>query len=393
MFVMAQGRSSGSTQRRSPEAKAAWRWYNYVSSQTPCGKIVLRLNLDETSICLYQGDLKGNIFISSKSKPSQHVPHARRRCNLTHIGVICDNSEIQPRLPQVVIGGEAALRAGDMPALRAACPANFFLLRQRTAWSSSLICAWLVRAIAAALAPYTGRFQPVLILDASKTHITSWVFEQSCRSGIWLVLVPARLTWLLQPLDTHAFQRLKARLRRAYQDARIRSGTSDLAIHDFLPCLYTAVRGVFQGTNWADAFDSDGFGVRQERVSARVVSKLSGPPAGQVLATRPTDAEVAVCFPRRAAVPTAIWRPYDAPVRAPLVPLRAPAPRPALAGASAPSVPRAFGRTRSETRRLGEAAAVAAAAAAPAAPAAAAPPCVPAVFGRTRSETRRLRGE
>ena len=45
--------------------------------------------------------------------------------------------------------------------------------------------------IVATLAPYAARYQPVLIFDASKTHVTSFVFAACNRAGIWVVVVPS----------------------------------------------------------------------------------------------------------------------------------------------------------------------------------------------------------
>ena len=36
-------------------AFAAWGWYNYCASRVPVGKRVLRVNMDETAVCLFQG--------------------------------------------------------------------------------------------------------------------------------------------------------------------------------------------------------------------------------------------------------------------------------------------------------------------------------------------------
>ena len=162
---------------------AIWRWYNYVCSQVPRSKTILRLNLDETSICLYQGDVRGKMFVISKQRPTQYVHLSRRRCCLTHIAVVCDSTEVQPRLSQLVIGNEATFPAAALPALRAACPANVVLLRQKSAWSTQWMCAWLIQRIGATLAPYAARYQPVLIFDASKTHVTSFVLAACNRAG------------------------------------------------------------------------------------------------------------------------------------------------------------------------------------------------------------------
>ena len=75
--------------------------------------------------------------------------------------------------------------------------------------------------------------------------------------------VPASLTRLLQPLDTHAFLKYKRSLRRAYQKAWVRGRVCDLDIAVFLTCVYEVIRTVLQGNAWARAFVEDGFSAGQ----------------------------------------------------------------------------------------------------------------------------------
>ncbi len=136
----------------------------------------------------------------------------KRRCCMTHVGLICDQTHIQPRVPQVIIGSEATLPTKSMTSLRAACPPTVILLRRRSAWSNRAPCAWIAKQLAHALAPYSARFQPVLLMDASRIHVASVVLRACHRAGVWVVLVPARLAWLMQPLDTHTASNVTRRI-------------------------------------------------------------------------------------------------------------------------------------------------------------------------------------
>ena len=82
------------------KACVAWRWWNHYESLVPAAKTVLSLNLDETSISLFPGNVAGDVLLSKKRARSlgQRVPRAKRRCCMTHVGVICNRSDIQPRL-------------------------------------------------------------------------------------------------------------------------------------------------------------------------------------------------------------------------------------------------------------------------------------------------------
>ena len=116
---------------------------------------MLRINLDETAVCLFQGGGKGNVFLSKKDPALvQHSPHSQRRCYVTHVAFICDDPVVQHALPQVVIANEHTVRLRDLEAIRSACAPNVTLLREKSAWVNGAIIARLVRLLAVRLAPF-----------------------------------------------------------------------------------------------------------------------------------------------------------------------------------------------------------------------------------------------
>jgi hypothetical protein len=323
----------------------------------PPGKSILRINLDETSVCLFQGAGKGTVFINKRvagGVPTQKVARFKRRCCLTHVAVICDNTELQPLMPQFILGNFATFLQRDLAMLRSRCPPNIVLVRQQSAWNNERMCAIIVRRIALALRAHIGTLQPVLFLDAVRLHITRLVLAACNAVGLWVVVVPARMTWLLQPLDTHSFLAYKAHLKAKYQSKRAELGISDLSIEHFLDCVYDAIKHVLQGRRWAVAFDQDGFGSAQQGLStfARRELAIAGPLA--IPADRPNLEQLGHCFPRRAQVPAdLLYRPFA------VVALPKPIPRPMLPrqpGLARP-LPR-LGRTRAQHRgalEIGEA--------------------------------------
>jgi len=308
------------------QATAVWQWFNHAEQlATAKGRSILRVNLDETSVCLFPGSTAGSVFVSLKRSREgcvQTVAKWKRRCCLTHVGLICDQADIQPQLPQFVVGNERTFLARNMPALRLACPPNVTLVRQKSAWSSAALTARVVREIAAALRRLGARsrnLQVVLVMDAARIHFAPVVLRACRAAGVWVVIVPAKTTWLLQPLDTHAFSHYKSELRRAYQRARTGSANpnGDLEIGEFLVCVYHAIRTVLQGRRWAVAFDRDGFGAKQAALSVKVLQRLSLRGRVDIPSNRPSPAQVGLCFPRRAKVEVALlWDAYDGVVRA-----------------------------------------------------------------------------
>lgn len=317
------------------EVKAAWKWFNFHSNRGLGCKQILRINLDETSICLFQGAGKGNVFVAKKRRVLQFVPRRKRRTCFTHVALICDSSELQILMPQFLIGNDRTFPARSMMRMRSACPPNIVLLRQKSAWNNANLCARIIRRLAASIEHLRDRFQPVLLMDASRIHCARVVLTACNACGIWTVMVPPSLTWLVQPLDTHVFARYKHWLRLEFQRVRCETEQADLTIEGFLPCVYGAIRHALQGAAWASAFDENGFGAHQARISKTVRGKLNEPFVPSSSHVCPTEAEIGLCFPRRSVVPHDILRQQFRAAGA-----RPPLPNVASASASAHVLPR-----------------------------------------------------
>ena len=104
----------------------------------------------------------------------------------------------------------------------------------------------------------------MLLFDCHLTHLAPPVLRAVGAAGIWVLPLPAKMTWLMQPLDTHVFAAYKASIRRRYvqhlaDDATGRVSTAKVleialaAAAEVLPAF--AVNGL--------AFAHNGFGSQQ----------------------------------------------------------------------------------------------------------------------------------
>lgn len=303
------------------KAVAAWQWYNYSCAGVAASAGVLRINFDETAICLFQGAGRGNVFVrKSPAAMVQNVTRGRTRTYLTHVAFLCDDRLVQQVLPQIVIGNEKTIPLGQLVALRGACP-NVKLLRRNTSWITGDLCVQIIRWLSAALAPVRGDRRVILLFDACRMHLGAPVFRACAAQNIKPVVVPAQMTWLLQPLDTHAFYAYKVHLQKAYQARRIASDSGTVGLAELLGSVSTAIQDVLCTRDWGHAFDGNGFSNGQTDVSSRVTSALGLLVSPAVAASKPTAEQVAACFPRRSRVPTdAIWAVVPKAAAAPLSP-------------------------------------------------------------------------
>ena len=108
--------------------------------------------------------------------------------------------------------------------------------------TTSQITQWVAVAVAA-VKPFA---HIIMLLDAAPQHLSNKGWCAISRNRVWQLLVPAGLTWLLQPLHTHAFAKFKVSLQRKYQEERIKKNDGTAGVVDLVASLQAAISEVLE---------------------------------------------------------------------------------------------------------------------------------------------------
>ena len=119
-------------------------------------------------------------------------------------------------------------------------------------WVNTQVMIWYIRVLAKALKELRPHHRALLLLDCCPSHHSISVLRAAHRSGVEVILVPSRMTWLLQPLDTHAFAVLKRRLRQADFDTKVRLEKSILSPLERVEMQGEVIRRVLVDTSWSE---------------------------------------------------------------------------------------------------------------------------------------------
>ena len=286
-----------------------WQWWNFTERQTT-DRPILRINLDETSCKLHYDQKKGLAVTRQragrrpkKTELVQDVSRQKLRGCFTHIAMICDDASLQPRLPQIFLGNEHIFAKRVVDATQPGLAKNILLWRRKSAWVNKRTMVEVVQALAAALGPELAARRVMFLLDSCSVHMGTGFLRACTARGILVHYVPAKLTWLLQPLDTHAFSKFKVVIGCAYRHEIMKHGQCELAA--MLRIVACAVRKVLQGVRWSYAFDANGFGKGQTEVRQAILDVLDRESAVGASSQLPTYAQFTSIFPRRAALPLA----------------------------------------------------------------------------------------
>jgi hypothetical protein len=221
----------------------------------------------------------------------------------------------RPYSPQVFFHNEHFPTLRSLRATAAELPPNVAFIRQKSSWTSVANLCDIIRRLAAAVAPWMADFQPILLLDCARQHVHWRVATAAARHRIWLVFVPALMTWLLQPCDTHVFAAYKAFAQECYGEVLAASPSREVSQEDWLRLLGTIVRVFLPGRVWDKAFVQNGFGTQaQGEVRQEILAELGPGPLPAICADRPSADQFCALFPRGWSVPTKhFWSPFDAP--------------------------------------------------------------------------------
>ena len=189
--------------------------------------------------------------------------------------LICDDTAVQPLLPQMIIGNEHILRVADMQILEPESAGNIYIVRAKSSWITAELFMLLLQTLGKTLRQNEVTKKPTLLLDGSPVHLTPAVWQTAKRYGIFLCFVTATLTWFVQPLDVSAIRKLKAHLRAHYRRLHIEKCQAKIDVVDVIRLLMRSVRRMLQGTAWASAFDECGYSAHATGVRSQIRSMFA----------------------------------------------------------------------------------------------------------------------
>ena len=261
--------------------------------------------MDETSVAFHFGRQRG--FVIRKRSLPQGKTHKKEKrtagdskANMSFLAFMTHDADIQPKLPQIFICNKNQIPAKTLKDI-GPVPENFYLWREESAWNSHAKMRRAMCCLVKHLKDYQATHQIILVLDVAKSHYDSSIFSLATRQGIRLLYVPAKLTWLLQPADTHAFSLLKRRLRKAWMTLVVDIGTGEIQQARWVREMFQVSKKLFTEIDWYSAFESNGL-LDENKLSQRILKQLGWDMPMEASADVLTPDQLKVIFPRRAKV-------------------------------------------------------------------------------------------
>ena len=131
----------------------------------------------------------------------------------------------------------------------------------------------IIQILAVALESHAKDSQIILSADCCRAHIAKQVWQTCTRHNICLHLIPAKMTWALQPCDTHVFASLKRRIQRGCVELMLQSPSGQLTKVQLFRAFSGALQEIVNNGNWQKAFHDVGMVGHQNDVSDTVLQQ------------------------------------------------------------------------------------------------------------------------
>jgi len=223
---------------------------------------VVVVNMDETALAMNSYGRRGNVYCISKNTPHrlyENVDLKDMRGSCTLIASITNCPEFQKVLPQILLPKS---NKQDVPkkSLEAyeALPDPIETWTGSSGWTNGQLIREYITTMRRAINKVDKRYHIVLLMDDASQHVADEVLAHANRLNVKLLIVPAKCTWLLQPLDTHVFVEFKRLIHRAFLDHRLESDNGVLTPVDWIRLIGECIQSSLVNKDWSFTFPKVG---------------------------------------------------------------------------------------------------------------------------------------
>ncbi len=234
------------------------RWCRWLRAcrLSHCEYVVI--NMDETCVSTIREWTNALVLAGDRASGAHWVqkrpPLASPRTSL--LAVVCNNAELQKRLPQVWLP-----RTPKGRTVLTRTRAKYFSVRRpQEIWMGSqgvvagvLMRRWLTR-LHGVVRAWNPAVRIVLAIDVCRAHTSKDVVVHARRLGFEVLFVPAKMTWLMQPLDTHVFSLLKRQIRDGLLRRSLASASGRLSAREAIAVKAAAIDEILVHRDWSGIF-------------------------------------------------------------------------------------------------------------------------------------------
>lgn len=237
-------------------------WAQYLTSTGHGPGDAIWLNLDETALPLVFGGRHGNVH-HLKHNAAIHLATpatlAQRRAHCTLVAAVSNTEALQKHLPQVLLPNTKGKKKIWTAAERALPPdSTIRIIPDTQGWVNTRKLIRILDYLHEACRAHDPTKKYVLVWDCHPTHIAPAVLRHARRRDFTILLVPSKLTHLLQVLDFAVFATLKQELHRAHLAHFVTARNAHMPLQQWIDVTIACIKDKMSRVSAANAFHSAG---------------------------------------------------------------------------------------------------------------------------------------
>jgi hypothetical protein len=217
----------------------------------------LWVNVDETSLSRASLPAEGSVVRFRKGSRHSFTDHQslqHRRTNSTLLASVCNDAEMQPILPHILIGKWTKRDHRSIASMfKDSCP-SVLVLRNQKGWMTGNMFEEYIHFLRACVDAVTPGRRVVLLFDVAQSHLTEGVLAAAASCKIRIMLVPAKMTPFLQPLDVSVFAAFKRELKNNSRQSRAAGEDTSFSMEMWGEAVLQTIQSVLQEKTWVRAF-------------------------------------------------------------------------------------------------------------------------------------------
>lgn len=267
-------------------------WLQWLVHERFAGQHTVLVNIDETPIVPEMPARKGHLIVNSADEHihwSSFGKTSAGRKHATLLACIVNDAGLQKHMPQILLVKDKATSRADKVRLKA-LPKPMIWYENTDGWITADNLCPLLTLIRRIVRGYRPHSKIVIIMDTAPPHIAQKVLTHLNRLGVHILLIPAGMTWLLQPLDSHVFNSVKKELFLQLSTFRAGLPEGKMPSGAWIDILGNVVQKMLVNTEWSTTFASNGLSAdlsdlrsRIQEIAGQCFPALNRPPEREEL--------------------------------------------------------------------------------------------------------------
>jgi hypothetical protein len=176
------------------------------------------------------------------------------RADSTLAGLICLKEGVQHQLPQVFIPNWGKLTRREQQVYQNGLQPPIEVWRGFNGWVNDDAMKQLITCYRSAVRNIDPTATLVLLMDAASQHLSKAVLMHARRLNVMLVMIPGKLTYLLQPLDVSVFRALKDSIKQNLLKVRMTHPQGIIPLEERVAALNDSIFSTLTDKDWTSAF-------------------------------------------------------------------------------------------------------------------------------------------